>query len=275
MLLVARHDRQLHLGLGEVDVHPLAVVLDVDDVAALGRHELEQLQEPTGAVGDVGAHDEVAAGRRQRVTHHGHQQGGVDVAARQERADVAAASRLARQQSGDAGGARTLDDELRALEQKHDRLRDLVVLDVDDVVEQLVEDRHRQRARMLDGDPVGDRVAGRSCRPGRRPACSRAGGCGARSRCPTRGRRRRSAGGRSRRPAALRRARGRSFPGPAITVRSSNACRKVAPVRSTLACASAIASSKPAPASTVSRAVVPAWPRPSPSERPGACRSSP
>ena len=46
-----------------------------------------------------------------------------------------------------------------ALEQQRDRLGDLLVLDVDDVVEQVVEDRHRQLARVLDGDPVGDRAA--------------------------------------------------------------------------------------------------------------------
>ena len=39
---VAGHDRQLHFGLGKVDVHPFAVVLDVDDVGALSGHELEQ-----------------------------------------------------------------------------------------------------------------------------------------------------------------------------------------------------------------------------------------
>ena len=51
-----------------------------------------------------------------------------------------------------------------ALEQERDRLRDLVVLDVDDVVEQVVEDRHRQLARVLDGDAVGDRAAARLAR---------------------------------------------------------------------------------------------------------------
>ena len=55
-------------------------------------------------------------------------------------------------------GARPFHDELRALEQEHDRLGDLFVLDMDDVVEQLVEDRHRQHARMLHGDAVGNRA---------------------------------------------------------------------------------------------------------------------
>ena len=43
MLLVARDDGQLDLGLADVHGHALAMVLDGDDVAALGRDELEQL----------------------------------------------------------------------------------------------------------------------------------------------------------------------------------------------------------------------------------------
>ena len=63
MLLVAGDDRQLDSGLGDVERHALAVVLDRDDVAALGRDELEQLDELAGAVGDARAHDEVTARR--------------------------------------------------------------------------------------------------------------------------------------------------------------------------------------------------------------------
>ena len=65
--------------------------------------------------------------------------------------------------------AGALDDELRALEQQRDRLADLLVVDDDELVEQLVEDRHRQLAGVLDGDAVGDRVAVRpACTPTRR-----------------------------------------------------------------------------------------------------------
>ena len=65
------------------------------------------------------------------------------------------------QQRGDRRGTRAFDDELRPLEQERDRLCDRVVLDVDDVVEKLVEDRHRQLARVLHGDAVGNRRAAR------------------------------------------------------------------------------------------------------------------
>ena len=55
--------------------------------------------------------------------------------------DRARAADLAGEQRRDAGRARALDDELRALEQEHDRLADLLVADLDELVEQLVEDR--------------------------------------------------------------------------------------------------------------------------------------
>ena len=52
VILVARDDGQLDLGLADVHGHAFAVVLDRDDVAAFGRDELEQLDERAGAVGD-------------------------------------------------------------------------------------------------------------------------------------------------------------------------------------------------------------------------------
>jgi len=51
------------------------------------------------------------------------------------------------------------DDEFRALEQEHDRLADLLVGDGDHVVENVVEDRRGELARLLDRDSVGDRVS--------------------------------------------------------------------------------------------------------------------
>ena len=62
-------------------------------------------------------------------------------------------------QRRDPDGAGALDDELRPLEQQHDRLGDVVAGDLDDVVEQLVEDRRRQLPRLLDRDPVREREA--------------------------------------------------------------------------------------------------------------------
>jgi hypothetical protein len=49
--------------------------------------------------------------------------------------------------AADADRAGALDEELRPLEQERDRLADLFVGDLDDLVERLLEDPHRQCAR--------------------------------------------------------------------------------------------------------------------------------
>ena len=63
--------------------------------------------------------------------------------------------------------ARALDQQLRPLDEQHDRGRDLLVGDRDDVVEPRAEDRRGQLARALDRDPLRDRVTVL------RPACQR------------------------------------------------------------------------------------------------------
>jgi hypothetical protein len=136
------------------------MVLDRDDVRALAREQREQLHELARPVGNARPHDEVAAADRQPVTHHGDQQRRVDVAAGEEHAHRPFAADLPRQERGEPGRSRALDDELRPLEQEQDRLRDLLVADVDDVVQELVEDPPRQLALPLDEDSVRDRVAG-------------------------------------------------------------------------------------------------------------------
>src|SRR5438552_3323254 len=83
----------------------------------------------------------------------------VDVAAGEQRHDRPAAADLAGQKRRDADRARTLDDQLRALEQVHDRLADLLVRNSDQVVDHTVEDAHRQLAGLLHRDAVGNREA--------------------------------------------------------------------------------------------------------------------
>ena len=120
-------ESELDLGRVDGNVHALAVVLDRDDVAALGgdqREELDQLPRP---VGEVRANDQVAPGRGQAVTHHRDEHRRVDVAAREEGYGRSFARHLPRKQRRDADRAGTFDDELRALEEQHDRLADLIV----------------------------------------------------------------------------------------------------------------------------------------------------
>ena len=61
--LASHRDRQLDLGLTDRQVHPLAVMLDGDDVRALGSHELEELEKLT---------DQVAIMARGRIAAVGH-----------------------------------------------------------------------------------------------------------------------------------------------------------------------------------------------------------
>ena len=90
--------------------------------------------------------------------------------------------------------------QLCALEEQEDRLADLLVGDGDDVVEQIGEQRRRELARLLDRDPLGDRVAELGAAGhGRARGCLDAddshipaGPPGARARSPRPGRPRRS-----------------------------------------------------------------------------------
>src|ERR687885_206935 len=63
---------------------------------------------------------------------------------------------LAAQQRRDADRSRAFDDELRALEQEHDRLADLLIGDADHVVERVLENPAGELADALDRDPVGE-----------------------------------------------------------------------------------------------------------------------
>ena len=166
-----------------------------------------------GRSGSLRPHHQIAARDGQSVTHDRDEHGRVDVAAGEDRHRGARPTVLAGQQRRDADRPGSLDHELRALEQQHDRLADLLVRHRDDVVEQILEQRHRELARHLHRDPVGDRVAVDAC-PARRRCAPPAGARATRSRCRAPARRRRSGSAPSRRPAPDRAARARSFPAP-------------------------------------------------------------
>ena len=141
VLLAARLERQLGLGLEDADAAPLAVVRDREHVRALGRDHADDVRELARPVGDHDADDEVAARRGEAEARHRHQRRRVDVAAREHGADGSVARDEAAEQGRDGRGAGALDDELRALEQEDDRLRDGLVLDDDHLVEEVAEDR--------------------------------------------------------------------------------------------------------------------------------------
>src|SRR6185436_9055323 len=171
VLLVARLQRQLRLRLEDADVAALAVVLDREDVRAVPGDQPHDVRELAGAVRDQQRDDEVAPGCRHPVADHRTHRGRVDVPAREERTHRPVAGNPAGEDGGHRSGAGALRHELRPLEQQHDRLRDLLVVDDDHLVHQLVEDLPGERAGMLDGDPVGDRGAHRLPPRERRAGC--------------------------------------------------------------------------------------------------------
>jgi hypothetical protein len=64
VLLVAREQRQLDLCLRDREVHPLAVVLDRNDVHALLGDQRQEPHQLAGPVRNAGADDEVTAADR-------------------------------------------------------------------------------------------------------------------------------------------------------------------------------------------------------------------
>ena len=142
--LVAHRERQLDLGLADRQLHPLAVMLDGDDVRALLGDELQELDELAGAVG------EAACGRRgsgppasARAASPGSGASGRCCRRRGSRTTSSSPGTLAGEQRGDRRGAGALDEQLRPLEQQHDRVADLLVGDGDDLVEQLARGSRR------------------------------------------------------------------------------------------------------------------------------------
>ena len=105
--------------------------------------------------------------RPRRITAD--EQAPVDVAAAQHEADLAAAEPLGiAHDRREAGGAGALGHGLLDLEQLQDRGLDRGLLDQQHVVDQALDDRQGQVARLLDRDALGD--ASGAAAPAGRPA---------------------------------------------------------------------------------------------------------
>ena len=152
------HD-DLDLRLERSPRRPLAVMIDRDDVPALSRDEVEDVSELAGTIRDQHANRQVAARAGQAEAHDRDERRRVDVPTREHDRDRVVASRLPRQQRGEADCACALDEELLPFEAEHERVRDLLVRDLHDVVQGPVEDRAGELAARLHRDPVGDREA--------------------------------------------------------------------------------------------------------------------
>ena len=120
---------ELDRGLADVELDSLADVLDIHDVGAVLGDETQESGQRSGAVGDHRPQHDAPSRRGLAQTDALGEPRGVDVSAGEHDADVTlgGALDLARQECRDADRAGALDDQLRALEQEHHCLRNLVV----------------------------------------------------------------------------------------------------------------------------------------------------
>ena len=174
----------------------LALMLDLDDVDALVREQRRAASRARRA-GRARACARRGSGpaTREPVTHDRDQQRRVDVAAGEHAARPARCRRPCRASSAatPTAPAPSTTSFVRS-SRSTIASADLLVGDRDDVVEHVVEDRHRQLARLLHRDPVRDRVArpaGACRRLHADDAHARLAPRAARARCRTRARRRR------------------------------------------------------------------------------------
>ena len=122
--------------------------------------EVEHVAKLARPIGDEQADGEEAAGLGQPVAEHGDQRRRVDVARPRARPRPARSRRTrpARSAASPTAPAPSTRSFVRS-SAEDERLRDLLVRDLDDVVEDALEDRGRELAAVLHRDPVGDREA--------------------------------------------------------------------------------------------------------------------
>ena len=159
MVLATGLQDELHAGLAHVQRHRFAHVLDADHVRSGVGHERQQPGQAPRAVGDARVAAQPSPGAGLVSLRDERQQAGIDVAPGEHDHGRAVAGRRGRagEQGGDADGARALDDQLRAFQQPHHGLGDVVFIDDVHLVDPALHERQRQGAGPLDGDPVGDR----------------------------------------------------------------------------------------------------------------------
>ena len=139
----------------------MARVQHFDDVRVLRGDDLARARELAGPIGQRDAQLEVTLPRREAVADDALHDERVDVAAREDDDGRTLRAHLALHDGGDSDGAGRLDDEFGALEQHEHGLRDVVLLDRDDFVDGVADDREVESARSCDGDAVGDGRADR------------------------------------------------------------------------------------------------------------------
>ena len=168
MLRGARLDGQIDVGLLDRQFGERALVDDVDDVAALLGDDGGDPDQTARAVGHADAQPHQPLGAHQPAQDHRRQQPAVDIAATQDEADAAAPEPLrVAGDGGEAGGTSTLGHRLLDLQQLQHRGLDRRLLDQHHIVDQPLDDREGDVARLLDRDALGD---GGAAGHGRKPA---------------------------------------------------------------------------------------------------------
>ena len=146
-----RHDARVDLGLGG-----LAFVGDVQNVGAVFGNAGEQLGQVAGLVRQFGRDLDNAAGLLQALGDDAGKGGDVDIAARDNGHGLERGVNLAEEEGGNTGGSGALGNGLLAFQQGHDRCRDLVLGNRDDVVHIFLHDAEGQVAGRQNMDAVGD-----------------------------------------------------------------------------------------------------------------------
>ena len=168
MRAVARLDHELQQRPLGRQIRKGPLVRDLDDVGAGIREQRRDGRQLAGAVDDVDRNLGQPSLAGEFAGQHRGDQPGVDVAAGQDEADIAARKTIRRRQHrGKAGGARAFDDGLLDRDQHRQRALDLVFSDEDDVIDEMADDLGGDPARRFDGDAFGERVAAhrRDARP--------------------------------------------------------------------------------------------------------------
>src|SRR5690348_1960255 len=157
---IACLDDGLHFGELHRYVVEQAVMIDLDDVAALLADDASDLRQGAGDVGDLDPEAYQPAGADQRSLQDRREEPRVDVAAGQYEADAFAAEALGMaQQRGERRRTGALGDDFLDVEQHRDGTLERGFVGEEDVVDKRGDDRLGKATWLLDGDTLGERHA--------------------------------------------------------------------------------------------------------------------
>jgi len=158
---VARVDNNVepHATKGCVRADP--VDADMQDIDLLGGEDSSELMQQPRLVVEPGTESEVAARRSETLLERLAEQVRVDVSAADYDTDLLTSDATVKfKDSSERSGAGALGEQLRPLEEHHDRSRDRLVGHGEHVVDVALHDRESPLSGASYGDSVGDRRDG-------------------------------------------------------------------------------------------------------------------